>query len=137
MPARRYSRPGWFEPARPEPAATDLNSWTAAQDLWFARWLLPTNFAARAELERRAGGNPSWNTDVDYHQQLSISPDREQVGALHQAAGLDLEADLRRLEAAPRIKADQQAVAYLNHNLSFDGQLSDQYSHCVRLPTAW
>ena len=116
--------PGWYELTRPEPAAGDLGAWMTAQETWFSRSLLPTAFASHADLERRAGGNPSWNIGVDYHHQLSISRDRDRVAALYSAAGLDLETDLRTLEAGPRVKADAQAVAYLDSNLSLDGQLS-------------
>jgi hypothetical protein len=35
----------------------------------------PFGFALRAELEARVGGNPSWNTGVNYHVQLAKSPD--------------------------------------------------------------
>ena len=53
-----------------------------------------------------AGGNFSWNTGVDYRRQLAASGNAQQVRALYRAAGLDLDADLGRLEAAPRIAAD-------------------------------
>jgi hypothetical protein len=75
--------------------------------------LLATAFLGRAVLEQRAGGNPSWTAGVNYHHQFSISPDRDNVTALYRAAGLDLEGDLMKLEAGPRIKADAVAVAYL------------------------
>jgi len=68
---------------------------------------------ARADLERRAGGNPSWNTGVDYRHQLARSSQTEQVRAAYRAAGLDLNADLARLNAASRIAADPAAVRYV------------------------
>jgi pimeloyl-ACP methyl ester carboxylesterase len=116
--------PGWFDPTRAEPAPNDFKARVTAQESWEARVDFPFEFKYRAELEKRAGGNPSWNTGVDYHRQLSISPDAAEVRALYRAAGLDLESDLRALEAGPRIKADPAAVAYLDRNLSFDGGLS-------------
>jgi len=116
--------PGWFDPTRPEPVPSDFQARAAAQESWEARVDFPFEFKYRAELEQRAGGNPSWNTGVDYHHQLSISPDAAEVKALYRAAGLDLESDLRALDAGPRIKADPAAVAYLDRNLSFDGGLS-------------
>ncbi len=116
--------PGWFDPAGAEPAATDYAAQEAAQARWESQVDFAFEFQYRAELERRAGGNPSWNTGIDYAHQLAISADRAEVTALYQAAGLDLAADLRALNSGPRIAADPGAVAYLNQNISFDGKLS-------------
>lgn len=69
---------------------------------------------ARAELEARAGSNPSWNTGVNYRKQLELSTDSREVMALYKQAGLDLNKDLDTLAAAPRITADPQAVQYLS-----------------------
>ena len=115
---------GWFDPRSPEPGATDFAAQEAAQATWVARVLLGFAFSYRADLEQRAGGNPSWNTGVDYAHQLSISPDREEVAALYGAAGLDLSSDLRALNAGARIAADPPAAAYLDRNVSFDGRLT-------------
>jgi pimeloyl-ACP methyl ester carboxylesterase len=116
--------PGWIDPTRPQPAPTDYAAQEAAQASWISRVDLPFEFAYRAELEQRAGGNPSWNTGVDYAHQLAISPSNAEVTALYGAAGLDLAADLRTLNAGARIKADPTAVAYLDRFISFDGNLS-------------
>lgn len=62
--------PGWFDPASPEPAATDFAAQEANQFLWASQVDFPFVFAFRAELELRAGGNPSWNTGVNYRRQL-------------------------------------------------------------------
>ena len=59
----------------------------------------------RAEVERRAGGNPSWNTGVDYGRQLITSPYAVEVAVLYRAAGLNLDTDLRKLNAGRRIAA--------------------------------
>ncbi|HET8625775.1 MAG TPA: prolyl oligopeptidase family serine peptidase, partial [Thermomicrobiales bacterium] len=67
--------PGWYDPSRPEPAAGDYAAREEAQYLWSARSLFLYAFGFRAELERRAGGNPSWNTGVDYRRQLAGSID--------------------------------------------------------------
>ncbi len=115
--------PGWFDPNGTEPAPTDYKARVAAQEAWESRVDFAFEFAHRADLERRAGGNPSWNTGVDYHHQLSISPGAAEVKALYRAAGLNLESDLRALDAGKRIKADPSAVAYLERNLSFDGRI--------------
>jgi pimeloyl-ACP methyl ester carboxylesterase len=115
--------PGWFNPASPEPAATDYDAQEANQFSWQTQVDAPFAFALRAELEARAGGNPSWNTGVNYAQQLEKSSDFTEVQALYASAGLSLDADLATLNAAPRISADSNAVAYLTQNIVFNGDL--------------
>jgi pimeloyl-ACP methyl ester carboxylesterase len=115
--------PGWFLPTAPAPAPTDYPAMAAAQAQWESRIDFGFAFSNRAELEKRAGGNPSWNVGVDYVNQLAVSADRAEVVALYSAAGLDLNADLRALNAGATIKPDAAAVAYLARNVSFDGNL--------------
>jgi pimeloyl-ACP methyl ester carboxylesterase len=115
--------PGWFVPGSPEPprgafAARELN-----QFLWDQQVDFPFLFAFRAELEGRAGGNPSWNSDVNYARQLARSINRDEVRALYVSAGLDLQQDLATLAAAPRIGASPSAVDYLTENIVFNGDL--------------
>jgi pimeloyl-ACP methyl ester carboxylesterase len=116
--------PGWFVPTSPAPAPTDYPAMAAAQAQWETRIDFAFAFSNRAELEARAGGNPSWNAGVDYARQLAISADRAEVAALYAAAGLDLAADLRALNAGATIEPDPQAAAYLDRNISFDGRLT-------------
>jgi pimeloyl-ACP methyl ester carboxylesterase len=116
--------PGWFDPRLPEPAADDYAVRAAAQEQWESRVDFNFAFAYRQELEQRAGGNPSWNVGVDYAKLLEDSPDRAEVAALYRAAKLDLQSDLRKLNAGPRIKADSGAAAYLDRSISFDGKLA-------------
>ena len=116
--------PGWFDPRTPEPAAEDFAAREAAQAMWESRVDFTFAFRYRADLELRAGGNPSWNTGIDYSRQLSISPDRDEVAALYGAAGLDLGSDLRTLASGVRISADPAAAAFVDRNISFDGHLS-------------
>jgi pimeloyl-ACP methyl ester carboxylesterase len=116
--------PGWFTPLSPEPAADDFIGQEANQFQWDANVDLPFIFAFRAELEARAGGNPSWNTGVNYVRQLSKSADREEVHALYTAAGLSLRADLQKLNNAARVRADPSAVRYLARNISFTGKIT-------------
>lgn len=70
-------------------------------------------FAQRSYLEGRAGGNPSWNTGVDYGALLAASGQEADVKALYAQAGQSLDQDLARLAAAPRISADGAATSYL------------------------
>ncbi len=113
--------PGWFIPTSPEP--TDPNLQEANQFLWLQQVDFPFVFAFRAELEARAGGNPSWNTGVDYREQFERSAERAEVRKLYQEAGLSLEADLDTLNDAARINAKKSAVDYLEQNIIFNGDI--------------
>jgi pimeloyl-ACP methyl ester carboxylesterase len=116
--------PGWFAPLSPEPAPDDFASQETNQFLWDERVDFPFVFAFRAELEARAGGNVSWNTGVDYRRQLDRSISREEVRALYEQAGLDLDADLKTLNETARISADNpEAVRYLERNIIFNGEI--------------
>ena len=115
--------PGWFDPASPEPAPHDYITREANQFLWASQVNFPFAFALRAELEFRAGGNPSWNVPVNYRKQLEHSVDRQEVVALYAQAGLDLDADLDTLNNAERIAANPSSVQYLEHNIIFNGDL--------------
>jgi len=116
--------PGWFTPTSPEPAPGDFTAQEANQFQWFTQVDAPFAFALRAELEARAGGNPSWNTGVNFAAQLAKSADYDEVVALYKAAGLDLNADLTKLNKAPRISSDPGAVQYLAKNIAFNGHIS-------------
>ena len=115
--------PGWFAPTAPEPDATDFASQEQNQYLWLSRIDNFFLFDLRAELEARAGGNPSWNIGVNYNKQLERSVDNAEVQALYALAGLDLDADLATLRGAPRIGADAGAVEYLKEHIVFNGDL--------------
>ena len=116
--------PGWFDPASPEPASKDFTAQEQNQFLWESQVDFAFAFFARAELEARAGGNPSWNTGVDYRRQLEHSIDHSEVQALYKDAGLNLEGDLKTLAASPRIAADSGALQYLSKYIIFDGDVT-------------
>jgi pimeloyl-ACP methyl ester carboxylesterase len=116
--------PGWFTPLSPEPAANNYKAQEANQFLWATQVTFPFAFALRADLEARAGGNPSSNAGVNYFGDLLKSADLKEVLALYHAAGLSLDKDLATLDAAPRISADPAARRYLVHNITYNGQLS-------------
>ncbi|HEY5985427.1 MAG TPA: prolyl oligopeptidase family serine peptidase [Streptosporangiaceae bacterium] len=116
--------PGWFDPLSPEPAPSAFGEQERNQFSWDTQVDFPFVFAFRAELEARAGGNPSWNTGVDYAVQLAKSDDLLEVLALYQAAGLSLTKDLATLNSGARVSADASAADYLEHNISFTGQLT-------------
>jgi hypothetical protein len=115
--------PGWFAPLSPEPAPSDFAGQEINQFLWAQQVDFPFIFAFRAELEARARGNPSWNTDVDYRRQLEHSRDAAEVRALYQQAGLDLDADLKMLNETVRISADREATEYLEKNIIYNGEI--------------
>ncbi len=114
--------PGWIDPISPPPVGYAAQE--VAQFEWFADvdFLFP--FYLRAELENRAGGNPSFNTGVNYTTQLNKSINRAEVEDLYAAAGLSLKADLATLNDAPRISADPGALTYLSDNIIYNGQLA-------------
>lgn len=116
--------PGWFDPSSPEPGSKDYIAQEQNQYLWESQVDFLFAFEARAELEGRAGGNPSWNTGVDYRTQLAHSADSSEVMALYKKAGLNLNQDLNTLNATQRIKADSGAVGYLNKYITFNGDLN-------------
>jgi pimeloyl-ACP methyl ester carboxylesterase len=116
--------PGWFDPLSQEPGPSAFGEQELNQFKWDTRVDFPFIFAFRAELEARAGGNPSWNTGVDYWVQLAKSANLLEVLALYQAAGLSLSRDLATLNDGARVSADAPAADYLEHNITFTGQLS-------------
>ena len=100
-----------------DPAIQEKTQFTTAEKIMIF------NFVGRAEIEGRAGGNPSWTTGVDFREQLQESPSYSEVVALYERAGLDLDKDLALLNAAPRISADPQAVDYMAKYFIFDGSV--------------
>src|SRR6266852_601411 len=115
--------PGWFDPGAPEPAPNDFAAQAANQVAWANNPDFVFVFAFRAELEARAGGNPSWNTGVDYRDQFEHSVDAAEVRALYKQAGLDLDADLDTLNNAARISAKPSSVSFLEQNIIFNGDI--------------
>ncbi|MCZ2828847.1 hypothetical protein O2W14_08395 [Modestobacter sp. VKM Ac-2986] len=81
--------------------------------------------SSRATFTALVGGNPSWNTGVDYARQLRAADPmvRRAVRELYAEAGLDLGEDLDALAAAPRIAADPAAVERFSRGIVFDGDL--------------
>lgn len=104
--------PGWI--SAHDPAPSGLWDRVRAQADWVdLAYVQGFGTLARTDLERRAGGNPSWNTGIDYRRQLAISGQLDTVRQAYAAAGGDLEADLAALNEAPRIAPDPRAVAYM------------------------
>ncbi|SFW78880.1 hypothetical protein [Amycolatopsis australiensis] len=124
--------PGWGLAAdgspTPVPADRDVDGVEHGMFLALAGGPLPylgQAVSSRRTIEQLAGGNPSWNTGVDYARQLAKAAPSAQdaVRRLYERAGLDLRADLGVLAAAPRVPADPAAVAYLARGIVFTGDL--------------
>lgn len=104
--------PVWTDPAAAAPAADDY----PAQLAQMAQAVGAGLFPPRTDQERRAGGVVSWNTGIDYRAQLRRSGRWEWVERFYQAAHLDLQQDLQRLNAAPRIAGQPAAIAYMRRH---------------------
>lgn len=112
----------------PPPAAGDLPALQEGVFLALAGGPLPyvgQAMSSRRQITAVVGGNPSTNVGVDYGAQLrAAEPDlRRAVRELYRTAGLDLDADLRTLAAAPRIAADPAAVERFARGIVLDGAL--------------
>lgn len=72
------------------------------------------------------GGMPSWNTGIDYVEQLrKASPEsRRVVAELYDAAGLSLDEDLAAVNAGERVEADPDAVERFAASYEFTGRIS-------------
>ncbi|WP_261166416.1 alpha/beta hydrolase [Microbacterium sp. Marseille-Q6965] len=120
--------PAWSqEIADPDPR--DPASYQAA---WFGALAGdPLPYIGQAMSSRRTstqifGGLPSWNTGIDYVEQLrKASPEARRVVAdLYAQAGLSLEEDLAAVNAADRYEADPEAVARFAAAYEFTGDIS-------------
>jgi dienelactone hydrolase len=119
--------PTWTNGAKPEPNPSDA---AGVEEAMFDTLL--NQFAAvggasihvRRDFEEASGGVVSWNTGTDYRK-LYRASDKEQkavVEELYRKAGLDLQADLARVNAAPRLSAEPAAVAEANRRLGVIAQ---------------
>ncbi len=104
--------PGWTQPHSPEPAPDDYEG----QLHELAQSFVAGVFLPRAEQERVAHGVFSSNVGTDYRLQLAQTGRRAWVEHFYRQAGLNLEHDLSRLNAAPRVHADPAAVEYMRAN---------------------
>jgi pimeloyl-ACP methyl ester carboxylesterase len=104
--------PAWASAHTPKPA--DLVEGIRQQEWWLeAAYITSLGPTGRQDIERRAGGNPSYNVGVDYGRQLVRSGQQDLVTRAYQGSDANLSADLQQLARAPRIKADPQAVAWM------------------------
>jgi hypothetical protein len=118
--------PDWSDPAKPRPAAADLEARQAGlmENLFAARMaLLNQALSSRAQIERLSGGNITSNVGVDYARVLKQIDTEGLVAKLYERAGIRLADDLARLARAPRVAADPAALAYMATGV-FDGHLN-------------
>jgi pimeloyl-ACP methyl ester carboxylesterase len=115
---------GWYQTGSPEPAPTDYATQEANQFQWLQQDTFLLGFYLRAELESRAGGNPSWNQGINYRKQLAKSRYSAEVSALYAQAGLDLGTELNALNAAANITANAASLTYLSDNIILNGQIA-------------
>lgn len=111
--------PGWTQPDKPKPSATDY----AAQEEQIAAAAQRGLFLPRGDQESRAGGVFSWNTGIDYGDLLEASGRADLVRALYGAADLDLAADVKRLNSASRVDANKGAIDYMRDNFTPTGRI--------------
>lgn len=117
--------PGWTSPTTPEPAPTDFaaqehNQFGVSQQLDLP--LLTIDL--QADIEARAGHNyTTFNTGVNYFQQLQKSADLQEVEGLYLQAGLSLQNDLSVLQNAPRLPVNPQGLKYTTTFFTFNGAL--------------
>ena len=104
--------------------ASGMQSALLGQVDWLALVDFPYAFGpGRADLEAVAGGNPSWTNGVNYAYTLSRSQDYAEVLALYKAAGISLASDLAKLQSAPQVSANVNALHYLQQYFSYNGNI--------------
>jgi hypothetical protein len=77
----------------------------------------------RQQIELAAGGNPNWTAGVNFEQLVDRSSYKPEIEALYQAAGLNLNADLRSLTRSADIKASPRAVRSMVRTSDNTGRL--------------
>ncbi|GAA0602399.1 alpha/beta hydrolase [Kutzneria viridogrisea] len=124
LAAALYDVPGYNDPSQTRPAPGDAAAAEVNQFQFVSTVIAAIDTAARQDTEGNLGGNPSWNTGVDYRRLLGQSRVAEEVGQLYSAAGLSLHGDLDALAAAPRISANPAAKELLARSSALTGRLT-------------
>ena len=110
----------WTTPTEPNP---DRNDVAALQYSMYQSVLLGARPGRIGGISRYMLENPaglewssqlSWNTGVDYREFFNNGNEfkKRAVRQLYQEAGLDLQDDLERINAFPRISADEEAIEW-------------------------
>lgn len=112
LAAAYLNLPDWA-PGQNPPAADDPSGQEAQQYDWMAAGQLDFIITGRYSIEQAAGGDSGSTAGLDWKALLASSPHRAEVRALYRAAGLDLDADLATLRAAPGHRADPAATRWM------------------------
>jgi pimeloyl-ACP methyl ester carboxylesterase len=124
LAAALYNIPTYNTVGQAKPAPGDWETAEQNQKQGLVEQVFQAQYLLRADAERWAGGNMSWNTGVDYTNLLARSANFREVVALYQKAHLSLTADLKTLARAPRIVAKPTSVTYMAKHSSFTGHLA-------------
>ncbi|HEV2778245.1 MAG TPA: alpha/beta hydrolase [Actinophytocola sp.] len=116
-----FQEPAWVA-GQPKPAPGDIEAQQVGryQNL---RAILPFIVLGRFDMEQSAGGNPTWNTGVNYRRQLAESGLLAQVAQLYHRAGADLHADLNLLTHTADVTADPAAYRWMLDTSTLTGRL--------------
>lgn len=107
--------PAWVNKLTPQPSLEDVAALQHAMYHTVYQNAGSPGGEARVIFENAAlGQQPSWNTGVDYREFFENGNEsfKQAVRQLYKEAGLDLEADLKKINAAPRIAASPYALDY-------------------------
>ena len=114
----------WTSTTLPAPNTDDLDQVQAYMHDTL-RNLYSTDVGTRRNQEQQVGGQAfNWTTGFDYAKIFSQNVRPDQKAAIlkfYKLAGLDLEADLRRVNDAPRIAADPAAVTEIHLHGDYSG----------------
>ncbi len=107
--------PAWVNRLTPQPDPADVPALQHAMYHTAYQNAANPGGEARRMFENAAYGRQlSWNNDVDYRELFENGNElfKRAVRQLYQEAGLDLEADIKRINAAPRITASPYALDF-------------------------
>ncbi|MEY9854876.1 hypothetical protein ABH935_000473 [Catenulispora sp. GAS73] len=104
--------PAWA-PGQNPPAPGDSAGQESQQEAWIAAGQLAFIIGSRPSIEQAAGGDSGSTAGLDWRALLASSSHRDEVRALYHAAGLNLDADLDALHAAPAYHADPAATTWM------------------------
>jgi hypothetical protein len=116
-----FQEPAWA-PGQPKPVSGDIEAQQVGryQNL---RAILPFILFGRYDMEQSAGGNPTWNTGVNYRRQLAELGLLPQVAQLYRRAGADLHADLNLPTGTANVTADPAAYRWMLDTSTLTGRL--------------
>ncbi|OLE27153.1 MAG: alpha/beta hydrolase [Catenulispora sp. 13_1_20CM_3_70_7] len=104
--------PAWA-PGQNPPAPGDAAGAESQQEAWIVDGVLNFIVGGRVSIEQAAGGDSGSTAGLDWHGLLASSAHRDEVRDLYRTAGLNLNADLDALHAAPAYHADPAATRWM------------------------